>query len=57
MNQEKKAVFPCRKCRKNISVSRYEVEESIKSKGNFECPHCKAKNTKTADVYTRLLET
>ncbi len=54
MNEEKKIVFPCRKCHKNISVSRSEVEESIRSKGCFECPYCKVKNTKTADVYSRL---
>lgn len=54
MNEEKKIVFPCRKCHKNISVSRSEVEESIQSKGSFDCPYCKAKNTKAADVYSKL---
>jgi DNA-directed RNA polymerase subunit RPC12/RpoP len=57
MDDVKKAVFPCRKCHKNISVSRSEVEENIKSKGSFECPHCSAKNTKSADVYSRLTVT
>ncbi|HJP18651.1 MAG TPA: hypothetical protein QF468_08370 [Nitrospinota bacterium] len=54
MNKKEKTVFPCRKCHKNISVSRFEVEESIKSKGSFECPYCKEKNTKSADIYTRI---
>lgn len=55
MAETLKATFPCRKCHKNISVSRDEVEKSIKSSGDFCCPHCAKKNTKMADVYTRML--
>jgi Zn finger protein HypA/HybF involved in hydrogenase expression len=53
--EEKKAIFACRKCQKNISTTRSEVEEAINSKESFECPHCQAKNTKIADLYTRIL--
>ncbi len=55
MDEPDKAIFPCRKCHKNITVSRPEVEKSIKSNGSFNCPHCQAKNTKMADVYTRMI--
>ena len=52
---ERKALFPCRKCQKNINVSRAEVVASIKETGAFECPHCDIKLTKLADAYTRML--
>ena len=55
MGQDKKALFPCKKCQKNITISRIELEESIKSSGDFKCPHCEAIITRTADVYTKML--